>query len=143
VFIGVAIYTSAGFSSAGIQADHIYAKMTEASSSTVWHISINDGGPGTYNGHLPTGSAPTSALDGMTAIDSNGEQLSIPHFAAVTFGPAKLDQMYPAAAGAVGVDMETSGGVQQIKTSALNLPVSSGLRPSSTPETGPVWWIPS
>ena len=99
--------------------DHIYVKVTETSSSTTWHISVNNGGPGTYNGSTSTGSAPTSALVGITAVDSSGVQLPLPHFATITFGPANFEQMLPAAAGAVGVNMEMSGGVLQIKTSPL------------------------
>ena len=148
VFIGVVIYTNSSFSSSGIEAscknetasyytviylnglfsgdialaagDHMFVRVTETASSTSYYMSINNGAPGTGGGTVNTGSSPTSALIGMTAVDSrSGVQLLLPHFATVTFGPTNFDQMPPATEGAVGVNMETGGGVLQINTGAL------------------------
>jgi hypothetical protein len=147
VFIGVVIYTSSTFFSNGIEAgctngtawyytatylnglfsgeapvgvgDHIFTKMKVSSGSTTFNLIVDNGGPGSVSGRSYSDSSPTSALIGMTAVDSSGVQLPLPHFATMTFGPANFDQMLPSAAGAVAVNMETGGGVLQIKTSAL------------------------
>ena len=69
-----------------------------------------------------TGGKKLVVLDGIDALvdSSTGDQLPVPKFGTATYSGGEIDGATVAASGATAYDMETSGGVLQIQTGALN-----------------------
>jgi hypothetical protein len=158
LFIGAVVYTAEGMSESGIETTcaggtasydaaiyfngfsavsdasvpvgaDVFVHVIEEVGGTHIVFQVHGKGGWTLIGTRSSGFAPTSALAGVTGVDSDGVQLPIPQFAKIHFGPVKEDQTTPAAAGAVAVNMSTSGGVLQVKTGPLN---SNGNRWTET-----------
>lgn len=88
-----------------------------ASSSTVTLKDISQSQSATLT---KTGGTPADTMAGMDALSTSKSQLPVPDFGTVSFSKGKIDGETVAASGAQAFNMETSGGVLQIKTSALD-----------------------
>jgi hypothetical protein len=99
--------------------DKIKVKVSESASAT--SVKLTDVTTSQTAHTSGAGGTNADVLDGIDALEStSGSQLPNPDFGTMTYSGGKIDGVTVSAAGATGINEQTSGGTLQILTSALN-----------------------
>ena len=95
-------------------------KVSESATAT--KVKLTDVTTGKTQSASGTGGTNVDVFEGVDALDnsSTGAQLPNPDFSTITCSGGKIDSVTVGAAGASGINEQTSGGTLQILTGALN-----------------------